>query len=61
MSNESSAASAPSYFVSSHIYELGNRGPCDILQADVLILWPIKRRNQAIIASDFRTGDQLVT
>ena len=43
MSNESSAASAPSYFVSSHIYELGNRGPCDILQADVFILWPIKR------------------
>ena len=25
-----------------HIYELGNRGPSDIVQADVYILWPTK-------------------
>lgn len=25
-----------------HIYELGNRGPSDILKADVYILWPTK-------------------
>jgi len=25
-----------------HIYELGNKGPSDILQADVYILWPTK-------------------
>ena len=25
-----------------HIYELGNRGPSDIVRADVYILWPTK-------------------
>lgn len=25
-----------------HIYELGNRGPSDVLKADVYILWPTK-------------------
>ena len=42
-----------------HVYELANKGPSEILQADVYILWPTKTlsgRNNMVLSHNNYTG-----